>query len=273
MSVTWHSRGEHGTVDPMKLRTRHLRSSEIYELTGLRGSQFGEVVRRLWDLRPDTQRGRPWHLSFPDRVLMATMYLRTNLTERQLAVLFDVSQKQVDRVLHNLVPVLGELFGPPPTDRRELWIVDGTLIPTRDHTKTALCKNYRRSVNVQVVVRRRDRTVVTVSEAWPGNRNDSVVFKETVGSGVARHRRLIGDGGYQGVVGVTPPRRGPGGRIVRDAAWRRFRKRRATVEHVLAELKVWSVLRDCRWKGPGIDQSVRAVAALHNLRIELRVLG
>ncbi len=254
----------------MKLRARYLRSSQIYELTELSGPRFGEVVRRLRTLRPDTGGGRPWGLSFPDRVLLATMYLRTNLTERQLSVLFDVPQKQVDRVPHDLMPVLGDLLGPPSRDRRELWVVDGTLIPTRDHTKTALCKNYRRSLNVQVVVRRRDRSVVCVGEAWAGNRNDSVVFKETVGPEISEHQRLIGDGGYQGVAGVTPPRRGPGGRIIRDAAWRRFRKRRATVEYVLAELKVWSVLRDCRWKGDGVNQSMRAVAALHNLRIEMR---
>lgn len=128
-------------------------------------------------------------------------------------------------------------------------------------------------MNVQDVVRRRDRKVVYVSDAWPGNRNDSVAFRATVGHVVSEHPRLIGDGGYQGVAGVTPPKRGPDGRIIRDKAWRRFRKRRATAEHVLAELKVWSVLRDCRWRGTGIDQSVRAVVALHNLRIEMRDLG
>ena len=115
--------------------------------------------------------------------------------------------------------------------------------------------------------------MVCVGEAWSGNRNDSVVYRATVGPEVSQHRRLIGDGGYQGVDGVTSPRRGPGGRIIRDETWRRFRKRRATVEHVLAELKVWSVLRDCRWRGEGIDQSVRAVAALHNLRIEMKSLA
>lgn len=253
----------------MKLRAKYLRSFEMTALTGLSGTHFGELVRRLWAVHPDSGRGRPWGLSFPDRVLMATLYLRTNLTERQLAVLFAVSQKQADRVLHDLLAHLSTLLGPAPTDQRELWVVDGTLIPTRDHTRTALCKNYRRSTNVQVVVRRRDRSIVTVGEAWPGNRNDSVVFRATVGPVVTKHRRLIGDGGYQGVQGVTPPRRGPDGRIVRDETWRRFRKRRATVEHVLAELKVWSALHDCRWKGSGIDQSVRAVAALHNLRIEM----
>lgn len=120
-----------------------------------------------------------------------------------------------------------------------------------------------------MVVRRRDRVVVAVGEPWPGNRNDSVVFRATVAPETIEHQRLIDDGGYQGVVGVTPPKRGPDNKIVRDATWRRFRKRRAVVEHVLAELKVWSVLRDCRQRGRGVDQLVRAVAALYNLRIEV----
>lgn len=51
---------------------------------------------------------------------MAVMYLRTNLTERQLAVVFDVSQKQVDRVLHDLVRLLGELIAPPHGATRAL---------------------------------------------------------------------------------------------------------------------------------------------------------
>lgn len=50
-------------------------------------------------------------------MLVATLYLRTNLTERQLAVLLGDSQKQVDRVLHDLLPALAELLGPAPTDR------------------------------------------------------------------------------------------------------------------------------------------------------------
>ena len=183
----------------MHLRTRSLCSADIAVLTGMDAPQFGELVRRIWMIRPDSGRGRPWGLSFPDRVLLVATYLHTNLTTRQLGVLFSVSQSQIERVIQDITPVLSSLLGPPPTDRRELWVVDGTLIPTRDHTRTALCKNYRRSVNVQVVCRRRDRRVVFVGEAWPGNRHDSVVFRATVPAAVAGHPRLIGDGGYQGV--------------------------------------------------------------------------
>jgi hypothetical protein len=40
---------------------------------------------------------------------------------------------------------------------------------------------------------------------------------------------------------------------------------------VLAELKVWSVLKACRRRGSGINEITRAVVALHNLRIDVPV--
>ena len=61
-----------------------------------------------------------------------------------------------------------------------------------------------------MVCRRRDRRVVFVGHAWPGNRHDAVVFRETVPDEIVHHPRLIGDSGYQGVSGVGVPRRGPG---------------------------------------------------------------
>lgn len=253
----------------MTLSTRTLRPFEICALTGLSGNQFGELVRQLWEIRPDRGRGRPWSMSFPDRVLATTMYLRTNLTERALAVLFDTTDSTIDRVVHDLAGPIGTLLGPAPTDRRELWLVDGTLIPARDRTRGAKSKNYRRSVNVQVVSRARDGRVVAVGDAWPGNRNDSVVFRATVASVCRGHPRVSADGAYRGVDGVRSPRRGPDGRIVRDRAYRRFRKTRARVEHVIARLKLWAVLRDIRQRGDRVDELVRAVAALHNLRLDV----
>ena len=89
-----------------------------------------------------------------------------------------------------------------------------------------------------------------------------------VAAAVTGHGRLIGDGGYRGAPDITSPKRGPGGRIVRDDAHRRFVKRRATAEHVLARLKDWQILRQCRRRKDGIDHAVAGVAALHNLRRE-----
>jgi hypothetical protein len=43
-----------------------------------------------------------------------------------------------------------------------LWINDGTLIPAHDQSITAITKNYRRSVNTQIIIcAHRRRVVVT----------------------------------------------------------------------------------------------------------------
>ena len=105
-----------------------------------------------------------------------------------------------------------ELLGPPPADRRELWVLDGTLIPVHDHTRTAKSKNYRRSVNIQVVCRARDRRVVAVGGAWPGNRNDIVVFRQTLSQSLPDHPRLSGDRGYCGCDRIRSSHRGEDGR-------------------------------------------------------------
>jgi DDE family transposase/DDE superfamily endonuclease len=255
----------------MRLLPAILRPTAIATLTGLSVKQFGALLERLWARRPDGGRGRPWALPFADRVLLVTLAYRTNLTERQLAALFGVGPATAHRVIADLAPALAALLGPPPRDRRELWLVDGTLIPVHDHTRAAVSKNYRRSVNVQVVCRARDRRVVAVGTARPGNRNDVTVFRETLAARIAAtgHRRLAGDGGYRGAPGVASPRRGPGQFIIRDRAWRRFVRRRAVIEHLLAGVKDWQVLRCCRRHGTGIDLAVAGVAALHNLRLEI----
>jgi len=87
---------------------------------------------------------------------------------------------------------------------------------------------------------------------------------------------------------VSPARPGPGrwrlsaastsssrrafecNRILRDENWRRYRKRRARVEHALARPKDWRVLRDHRRRGRSLSQTLAGVAFLHALRIVVR---
>jgi hypothetical protein len=184
-------------------------------------------------------------------------------------LLFRISDSAVHRVIADFAPHLAALLGPPPTDKRESWLVDGTLIPVHDKKRTAKSKNYRRSVNAQVVCRARDRRVVAVGKAWPGNRNDIVVFRETLGKTLPAHPRLSGDGGYRGIETIRSPPRGPDGKIIKDPAYRPFRKRRAIAEHTLARLKDHQILRQCRRKGAGADYAIAGIAALHNLKLEV----
>ncbi|MGW9026110.1 transposase [Streptomyces sp. NPDC055722] len=125
-------------------------------------------------------------------------------------------------------------------------------------------------MNVQIVCRARNRRVVAVGNAWPGNRNDIVVFRETLGKALPEHPRLSGDGGYRGSDRIRTPHRGPDGRIIKGRDYQRFRKDRAVAEHTIARVKDDQILRQCRRRGNAIDHAVAGVATLHNLKLDIQ---
>jgi hypothetical protein len=153
-------------------------------------------------------------------------------------------------------------------DRRDSWVVDGTLVPTRDHGRAARSKNYRYSCNAQVLARRRDLRVVAICGGGPGNRNDPVHYRGSPVEPLCReHARVLADGGYRGISELVTPVF-QGNQIRRDRAWRRHRRRRARIEHAIARLKNWRVLRDHRRRGCHLPATLNAVAFLHNLHLD-----
>lgn len=227
------------------------------------------LERVMAALSSEPRHGRPWSRSLRDRVLIACTALRTNLTFRELAAVFRISKSTAHRIVATMVRRLAAQLA-PSHDRRWSWVIDGTLVPTRDHATAARAKNYRWSCNAQVLVRRQDLRVVATAAGGAGNRNDPVHYRGSLVQQLCiAHGRVLADGGYRGVSElVTPVFRG--NRIVRDAAWRRHRRRRARVEHAIARLKVWRVLRDHRRRGRHLPDTLRAVAVLHNLQLDLR---
>ncbi|WP_344322234.1 transposase family protein [Streptomyces macrosporus] len=78
-------------------------------------------------------------------------YWRTNLTLRQLAPLFGISKSAAGRIVDHLGPALA--LQPRRRFRRQIvLIVDGTLVPIRDHSIAERSKNHRYSTDHQVVV-------------------------------------------------------------------------------------------------------------------------
>jgi hypothetical protein len=123
-------------------------------LAAITRRRLAAVIHRL---PSEPQRGRPWSCSLAQRILLACTALRTNLTVRELAASFAISKSAAHRIVSTMTArfaALGVQIW--PTDRRESWVVDGTLIPTRDHRRAARSKNYRWSCNAQVLIRRRD---------------------------------------------------------------------------------------------------------------------
>ncbi|WP_126640501.1 transposase [Embleya hyalina] len=235
--------------------------------TGLSARSFGKLITTLRREGVDAPRpGRPWSLPLEDRVLLVAAYWRTNLTLRQLAPLFGVSKSAADRIIDHAGPLLA-LKQRQRFRKDSVLIVDGTLVPTRDHGIAQQSKNHRYSTNHQVVVDADTRLVVAVGRPVPGNRNDCKAWAESGAKAAVGRTTTIADGGYPGTGLLIPHRRPAGGEL---CDWKKEHNRshkqvRARVEHVFARMKNWKILRDCRLKGDGVHHAMLGVARLHNL--------
>lgn len=169
----------------------------IEPFSGLTEVQFARLVALVRRRGGDVQRGRPWRLPLEDRVLLVATYWRTNLTLRQVAPLFGISKSAADRILDHLAPLLA--ISPARRPRKDtVYIVDGTLVPTRDRSIAASSKNYRYSTNLQVVIDANSRLVVAIGLPLPGSRNGCRAFTESGVDRACRGAPTIADGGYQG---------------------------------------------------------------------------
>lgn len=157
-----------------------------------------------------------------------------------------------------MLPAIARLFQPAVPGQDDVLVLDRTLPPVHDQGLTRPSKNYRRSVNVQVLATP-DRKVMFVSDAWPGNRNDIIVARATIT--IPAGTIVLTDGGYRSLPGATLlPKPSP----VLLTVHKRIR---AEIENILARLKDWQILRQCRRRGNSINLAVRAVAYLWNLKL------
>jgi hypothetical protein len=248
---------------------------ELIEVfTGLPPRTFrrlvGQVERRGGRLVADGIKGRQWSLPLADRVLLVATYYRTNLTMRQLAPLFGIKTAAVHRIVDRLGPYLAlaparRRYGPDT-----VLIVDGTLVPTRDHAVAASSKNYRYSVNMQVMIDAATRLVIAVGQPQPGNRNDCLAYSDSRIDRAASRATVLADGGYQGTGLLIPHRRRAGQIDLPDWKERHnadHRRLRARVEHTFAAMKTFKILRDCRRRGRGVYWATTGVAHLRNLAL------
>lgn len=135
----------------------------IAPFTGLSPRQFAKMVTMLRRGGADAvRRGRPWNLPLEDRALLVAAYWRTNLTMRQLAPLFGVSKSAADRIIDHLGPMLA-LQGRKRFTKDTVLIVDGTLVPTRDHTVS------EQSKTSHVVERSSPRSGGEGQRGWEGS--------------------------------------------------------------------------------------------------------
>ncbi|MGW0926053.1 transposase [Streptomyces sp. NPDC002755] len=241
--------------------------SWITPFAGLSPRCFGKLLTTLRRAGADlAHRGRPWSLPLENRVLLVTAYWRTNLTLRQLAPLFGLSKSTAGRVINHLGPLLA-LQPRKRFAKDTVLIVDGTLVPTRDHTVATQSKNYRYSTNHQVVINADTPLVVVVGQPLAGNRNDCKAWEESGAKAAVGKTVPIADGGYPGTGLVMPHRRRKGEDLPewKEAHNKSHKQVHARVEHVFARMKTWKILRDCRLKGAGVHHAMLGIARMYNL--------
>lgn len=201
-------------------------------------------------------------------MLRVAVYYRTNVTLRQVALLFDVSKSAAGRVVDPLSP-----YRTLPAKRKyspeAVLIVDRTLAPTHDRTVGASPKNYRYSTNLQVVIDANTRLTVAVGKPFPGTRNE---LRDGTESGVDQpcaSAHVMADSGYQGNPDVIMPYRKPadGSELPmwKDELNTVHKHVRSRVDHALAHMKRWKILRNCRRKHDGVSCAARGVALTRKL--------
>lgn len=250
-------------------------SEWIAPFTGLQPRQFGKLVgtvaARGGEAIPDGRPGRQWRLRLEDRVLLVAVYWRTNLTMRQIGPLFGISHAAAHRMIDSLGPLLALA---PVRKRRtdQVAIVDGTLVPTRDRRVAAPSKNYRYSTNLhQPPIDVDSRLVIATSEPQPGNRNDTTVYRESGMDQKLAGPAVMADGGYRGDPAVIMPYRKHS--ADQDLLqWQEklnatHRRTRARIEHALAGMKTWKILRDYRRSAATLADTASGIAHLRNLAL------
>ncbi len=195
-------------------------------------------------------------------------YWRTNLTMRQIGPLFGVSHSAA----HRIIDVHGPLLALAPVRKRridQVTIVDGTLIPTRDHRVAAPSKNYRYSTNLQVAIDADTRLVIATGDPQPGNQRlhglSRIWHRPTVDwAAGGRGRRLL----------RRPRRDHPLPQTLHGEItdWQEelnivHRRVRALVEHAIGKMKSWKILRDYRRAAHTLADTASGIAYLRNLAI------
>ncbi|SJZ79067.1 Transposase DDE domain-containing protein [Marinactinospora thermotolerans DSM 45154] len=150
-----------------------------------------------------------------------------------------------------------------------MFIVDGALVPTRDHTGAEQPKNYRYSANHQIVIDAGTRLVVVVGRPLPGDRGDGKAGEESRVKAAVGNTRTIADGDHPGTGPVMPHHRRNG---EEPPAGSRHptsptKQVQARIEHAFTRMKTGKVLRDRRLKGDGVHHAMRGIAGLYNLTL------
>lgn len=285
--------------------TERLRCSPsvFRSLTGITPERFDVMLTELtprferWHAnahdRPGRRRepggGRKFTLPLEDRLLMLLLYYRTYVPHVFLGFLFGINDATVGRNINPLQPLLADIFQIP--ERRIALDKDDIAHLFFDATEQSVNrpqhgqrqwysgKKKRHTIKHQVAVvrkkkpggrRRQQRKVriAAVSKAFTGKTHDKRMYeaaRSTAPPGVEKE----GDLGYQGIPGLTVPKKKLKGKSL-PPRWkqgnRHHARKRIVVEHGIGKMKIWRIARE-QYRNARHTHTVmfKNIAGLHNL--------
>jgi DDE superfamily endonuclease/Helix-turn-helix of DDE superfamily endonuclease len=211
----------------------------------------GELLRGPWH-KPN---GRPKELTLREALVVASGYLRHNITEEVWADIFDVDQSTISRYITFLTPLIEQTtadFRPTADDAAEttrgaIALVDGTLWPCWSWAaeRDLWAGKYKTTGHGSLIITTLDGRVTFVSDPVPGHQHDMAKLKGSECETILKMAGgVLADKGFIGA-GYTTPVRKPQDRelYMREHDYNsQISSLRAPVERAVANVKSWRTL-------------------------------
>jgi hypothetical protein len=228
-------------------------------MSGLDTEQLDELEYRVSELLEepwDKGIGRPRELAFREALIVASGYIRNNITEEVWAEIFDVNQSTISRNITFLTPLIErvtEEFRPSADEAAEamkgrIALVDGTLWPCWSWAgeRKLWSGKHKTTGHGSLIITSLSGDIAFVSEPVPGSRHDMAKLKESECETILKRAGgVIGDKGFIGTDYITTPVRKPEDRdlYIREHDYNnQVSSLRAPVERAVADLKTWRIL-------------------------------
>lgn len=250
-------------------RTGH----RVYHTTGFSREEIVDLCIRV--NAEEREHGAPnWPqiLGLFKSVVVALVYMRTNLTQAQIGEFYGVSQPTISRAVTVITPLITEAtsdFVPTAEDLdpESQYIIDGTLLPCwswKECKELYSGKHKATGLNVQVACTIYGK-LAWISDPITGNHHDNYCLSESDVLAGMNTKNWMGDKGYIGNEMLTPFKKPAGGELL---DWQKefntqVNKIRWKIEQVISHLKNWAIFRtDYRRPLKTFPETISAVVGL-----------
>ena len=243
----------------------------FHALTGVSPEKFIELtrlVKPLWEQAEIKRKnkysrkrkigaGRKYKLSFEASLFLLLLYYRTYANHIFIGMIGNIESSKICQYFRRLEPSLQKVFRVPERkitlSKEEILelIVDATEQESERRPGSGYSgKKKRQTVKTQIIIGKKNETILSVSKTIPGNRNDKKLYDWTKAM-LPEDIPKLADLGYLGTNWELPHKSSKLHKLTEQQKQenKKHAQRRILVEHVFAHLKKFHILKD-RYRNP-----------------------